>query len=108
MKFINRDDLFNPSGFDAQLYFGNSIFLQPQLLKEVKKKGLTIKSCQFNAEAINYMILLVLKPWQTVIENTSKNNTIFYIAGCHRPARDIIFNSGYYWRIKYKSIYSLE
>lgn len=88
-----RDDLLIVR-FDAQLYFGNATFFKTELLKEVGRKGNTLRGVILNAEAINYIDATAADMLTKTIQEIHEMGLQFYIAGAIGPTRDVIFSSG--------------
>lgn len=92
-EVVMRDDLLIVR-FDAQLYFGNTIYFKKQLFKEIDAKGSTLTGVILNAEAINYIDSSAAQMLIKVIKEIHSRDLRFYIAGAIGPTRDIIFSSG--------------
>jgi len=92
-EVVVREDLLIVR-FDAQLYFGNSLYFKTELFKQIDAKGDTLKGIILNAEAINYIDSTGAQMLINVIKEIHARNLQFYVAGAIGPARDIIFNTG--------------
>lgn len=91
-EVVERDELLIVR-FDAQLYFGNSLYFKKRLYREINRKGKPLKGIILNAEAINYIDSSAAVMLAKVIGEIRTRGIEFYIAGAIGPARDIIFNS---------------
>lgn len=92
-EVVVRDDILIIR-FDAQLYFGNSLYFKTELFNQIDAKGDTLKCVILNAETINYIDSTAVQMLINVIKEIHTRDIQFYVAGAIGPARDIIFNSG--------------
>ena len=80
--------------FDAQLFFANVHYFKKTLMKEVDKKGESLKYVILNAESINYLDDTAAKELQTMLFDLKGRGIIFKLAGAIGPIRDILKKSG--------------
>lgn len=80
--------------FDAQLYFGNKDYFKNELLKQIDKKGPSLKYIILNAEAINYIDSSAIYLLRRTVQELRNRRLQLVIAGAIGPTRDILYKSG--------------
>lgn len=91
--------------FDAQLFFANVHHFKKALLKEVDKKGETLKYVILNAEPINYIDNTAVNQLKKIVIKLKEKHITFKIAGAIGPTRDILHKSGLVEFIGKENIY---
>jgi len=91
--------------FDAQLFFANVHYFKKTLMKEVGKKGASLKYVILNAEPVNYLDDTAAKQLQTVVSTLREKGITFKLAGAIGPIRDMLKKSGLVDIIGQENIY---
>jgi SulP family sulfate permease len=87
-------DTFLILRFDGQLFFGNKDYFQERLLRQIRKKGPSLRYIILNAEAINYIDSSAVFMLKALIREIKSEDIRFVVAGAIGPTRDILFRSG--------------
>ena len=102
---VQVDDEILMIRFDAQLFFANVPYFKKALLKEVDKKGETLKYVILNAEPINYIDNTAVNQLKKIVTKLKEQDITFKIAGAIGPTRDILHKSGLVEFIGKENIY---
>ena len=102
---VQVDDEILMIRFDAQLFFANVPYFKKALLKEVDKKGETLKYVILNAEPINYIDNTAVNQLKKIVAKLKEQDITFKIAGAIGPTRDILHKSGLVEFIGKENIY---
>lgn len=102
---VQVDDEILMIRFDAQLFFANVHYFKKALLKEVDKKGETLKYVILNAEPINYIDNTAVNQLKKIVAKLNEKDITFKIAGAIGPTRDILHKSGLVEFIGKENIY---
>ena len=87
-------DAFLILRFDGQLFFGNKDYFRERLLRQIRKKGPSLRYIILNAEAINYIDSSAVFMLKALIREIKSEDIRFVVAGAIGPTRDILFRSG--------------
>jgi SulP family sulfate permease len=87
-------DTFLILRFDGQLFFGNKDYFRERLLRQIRKKGPSLRYIILNAEAINYIDSSAVFMLKALIREIKSEDIRFVVAGAIGPTRDILFRSG--------------
>ena len=91
--------------FDAQLFFANIQYFKKALMKEVQRKGESLKYVILNAEPVNYIDNTALNELEKIVNLLRKKGVTFKIAGTIGPIRDILQKSGFLGVIGRENMY---